>query len=101
MILLNQRSEQQQSLHVSVIKENNSRYEAAIAKWEGHCAELTSKLGNAVPLSLSPAETEMRLKQSQASREARSPPVMADGAMKGGGASASANALQGALGVLA
>ena len=34
MIQLNQRLEQQQLLHVGLVKENNSRYEAAIAKWE-------------------------------------------------------------------
>ena len=102
MVHLSQQMEQQQALHVSVVKENNTRYQEAIVKWEKHCLELTSKLkGDASMTTLSPAETEARLEKRTASLAANALPVLADGAAKGGVAGAVANAHQGANGVLA
>ena len=88
-----------QEQHDGLVLENNSRFAEAIAKWENHCEALKAQLPEGSAPLMSPGEKEQRATHAATVRD-QAPPCLADGAQKGGSASASADILQGALGVL-
>ena len=96
MVRLNQRLEQQTAAHTLQLTAVHREAEVKVMSWQKYCEGL--KVSTA---EMSPAEREQRATHSAAVRLDQAPPCLADGAQKGGSASASADILQGALGVLA
>ena len=59
-----------QEQHDGLVRDNNSRYETAIAKWESHCEDLKSQLtGSSRPSTLSPTETDKRMALANIAKE--------------------------------
>ena len=87
MMTLARQVEQQAASHTSLVSENNTRFENAIARWKRHCDSLSSQLAKHTEVtSLSPTEMDQRAAHADSVRKGGAPttPLLADGAAIGG-----------------